>query len=541
MKNILHSIVLLSIIACNNNNKIKVDCIYVNGKFIAMDSTTASFQAMVIEDGKILAMTTDADATLRYAADSVIDLKGATAYPAWHDAHAHFWGYGMSLQQVDLSGCKSWEEVVTRCSLYYYQHKPDVLLGRGWDQNLWRTKDFPDNTSINSLFPDIPVLLKRIDGHAAIANAYLLKLAGVHSALQLQGGKILVKNNSPTGVLIDNAVDYVSKKLPPPSVQTQIKALLAAQDSCFAYGITTITDAGLPTHTILLIDSLQQAGQLHIRMNCMVSIDSASVSYWLKRGVYNTPNLRVGSFKMYADGALGSRGACLIDKYHDANHHGLIITDQNVMKHYIERVAKSEFQLNTHCIGDSANRMLLRMYAQALGKQKNRRWRIEHAQVMHPDDYSFYAAHAIIPSVQPTHATSDMYWAKDRLGESRIKHAYAYQQLLAQNGWLPLGTDFPVEKVNPLLTYLAATQRKDVNGYPEKGFQSENSLTHWQTLYGMTTWAARAAFMENTIGDFRPGMSADFVLYSSGLEHLTPAQLSAKRPQATVMNGKRVY
>ncbi|MFN4973548.1 MAG: amidohydrolase [Bacteroidota bacterium] len=539
-KGIVHLLVLTVLISCSKSRKIQADKIVYNAVVHIMDSTQKPHECIVIKDGLIQMTGSYTDAKAQYITDTLIDMQGSHIYPGWHDAHAHFWGYGISLQQVDLSSCNTWQEVIERCKAFYEKYKPEVLLGRGWDQNRWGNV-FPDNQLLNEHFSHIPVLLKRIDGHAAVANAYLLNLAGINSQTKIQGGDVLLKSNRPTGVLIDNAVDLAAAKLPKYSNATHVKALLAAQDTCFSYGITALTDAGLPTELLLLIDSLHACGLLKLRINGMVSIDSTAVSYWLKRGVYTTDKLRIGSFKMYADGALGSRGACLLNKYHDANHHGMIITEANTMKGFVERIASSSFQLNTHCIGDSANRLLLKLYSENLTKANDRRWRIEHAQVMNPDDYVFYKTHAIIPSVQPTHATSDMYWAANRLGKERIVHAYAYQVLLQQNGWLPLGTDFPVEHVNPMLTYIAATQRKDAKGYPEGGFQPENKLTHWQALYGMTTWAAKAAFMEHNTGNLKQNYFADFVVYKKDISRLSLSQLFQLKPEATYVNGIKVY
>jgi predicted amidohydrolase YtcJ len=529
---------ILLIVACGKSRQNKIDTILYNAEVHVMDSLVSPQEAIAIHEGKVVFVGSDQDVKNQYTATEVIDMQGKHIYPGWHDAHAHFWGYGMTLQQVDLSKSKSWEEVLLRCSLFYQTNKPELLTGRGWDQNVWPNKSFPTNDQLNTMFPDIPVLLKRIDGHAAIANDYLLRKAGITLQTKISGGEIVRNGNKLSGVLIDNAIDLATAALPPVSHETHVRALLAAQDTCLSYGLTTITDAGLPTSTILIIDSLSKAGLLKIRLNCMVSIDDEAINYWLKRGVYETDHLRIGSFKMYADGALGSRGACLIEKYHDANHKGMIITDPVVMQQYIGRLAKSAFQLNTHCIGDSANRTLLKYQSAALGKNNNRRWRIEHAQVLHPSDYSYFKDFGIIPSVQPTHATSDMYWADKRLGNERIKHAYAYQTLLHQNGWMPLGTDFPVEQVNPMLTLYAATQRKDASGFPKNGFEFANRLTYWQTFYGMTIWAAKGAFWENKLGNIEPGKWADLVVYESDLQSISANSLIHIRPTQTYLSGK---
>ncbi len=533
----LSALITIAFFSCSP--KQEVDTIFHHGVFHIMDSLQSPAEAMAVKDGKIVALGSFDSLNKLYQAANAIDLNGNHVYPGWHDAHCHFWGYGMTLQQVDLTGTASWEEVMTRCKAFYEKYHPSVLIGRGWDQNDWASKDFPSNEQLNAAFPNLPVILKRVDGHAAIANDYLLQLAKISTTTKINGGEFILKNGKLTGVLIDNAVDIATQALPETDRQTHVNALLAAQDTCFKYGLTAVTDAGLPTSTLLLIDSLQKVGLLTIRINAMVSISQSEIDYWLKKGIYETAYLRIGGFKMYADGALGSRGACLIKPYHDANHHGMIITDVEEMESYAMQLAQTPFQLNTHCIGDSANRTLLKIYAQALGNN-NKRWRIEHAQVMHSEDFDFYKKHNIIPSVQPTHATSDMYWAAERLGVDRIKYAYAYQTLLSQNNVLPLGTDFPVEQVNPMLTLYAAITRKSPSGFPNNGFNPSEALSFWQALYGMTIWPAYSAFWENKLGNLAEGMDADFVVYKTDLQKLPPQAYVNLLPEAVFISGKPV-
>ena len=274
----------------------------------------------------------------------------------------------------------------------------------------------------------------------------------------------------------------------------------------------------MDTDVILLIDSLQKAGALNIRINAMVSLTKENLAYWLKRGPLKTDRLQVNSFKMYGDGALGSRGACLRNTYSDQpNHSAFLLTPAEEKENYIEQIARSPFQLNTHAIGDSTNRLLLKLYGRYVGNLTDRRWRIEHAQVLDQADFDLFGMYKIVPSVQPTHATSDMVWAAQRLGSDRIKGAYAYQTLLNQLGWLPLGTDFPVESVSPFFTFYAAVARKDKNGNPTEGFQLNNGLTRKQALLGITTWAAKGAFLENEMGSLLPGTFADFTVLNTDL------------------------
>lgn len=499
------------------------------------------FSCMAIHEGKIVALGGN-ELEEKYTSDSVIDAGGAFIYPGFIDAHAHFYGLGLTTQRVDLTGTQSWEEVLERCKTFVAAHHPQTLTGRGWDQNDWAVKTYPDNAALNRLFPDIPVLLKRVDGHAAIANEQALKLSGLTPESRIEGGAILTVKDKLTGVLIDNAVDEVQSKLPQPSVSERTAALLQAQALCFAVGLTGLCDAGLETDIIEHLDSLQQAGLLRMRIDAMVSISDAELDYWLARKPIQTDNLRVASFKMYADGALGSRGACMLEPYLDQpGYRGFLLTPPVKIEEYIKRVAASNYQLNTHCIGDSANHYVLHAYGKALGLKSNRRWRIEHAQVIHPNDFNLFESYGIIPSVQPTHATSDMYWAGDRIGKERLEGAYAYKLLMDQHGWIPLGTDFPVEDINPLYTFYAAVARKDAKGFPAGGFQTEQALSRAQALRGITIWAAKASFDEHRKGSLEPGKLADFVMLKENLLSDTLETIRNAQVKQVYVGGKRVH
>jgi predicted amidohydrolase YtcJ len=515
-KTIFVAIIVILFSACSS--KQEVDFIFFNGKINTVDSNMAVNEAFAIKDGKFIGVGSNEYITSNFESLQKINLKQQYVYPGLIDAHSHFYGLGNFMQMVDLTGAKSWDECVKRCQKFYALHKPSVLLGRGWDQNIWADKKFPTNEKLNELFGSIPVMLKRVDGHAALVNDYVLKLANINFNTKLNGGLIITANNKPTGVLIDNVVDLAEAVIPEISLTDKVKALKLAQQHCYDFGLTSVTDAGLDLPIIHLIDSLQQSGTLNMRVYAMVSLNNHNLQEALKIGVYKTEKLNVSSFKMYADGALGSRGACLNKPYSDDVHnHGFLLTDVNKMRAYVLQIANSKFQLNTHCIGDSGNRFVLNLYSKVLPKNNDRRWRIEHAQVIDSSDFELFAKHNIIPSVQPTHATSDMVWAKDRLGNQRLKFAYAYQMLLKQNNWLPLGTDFPVEHVSPLYTFYAAVARKDANGIPTSGFNMENALTKEQALKGITIWAAKAAFEENEKGSIETGKFADFIITDTDL------------------------
>lgn len=513
----------------------------VLGNITSVADSLKPHEAFVVQDGRVAALGSAKDLLNQFEVDSTLDFTGKYIYPGLIDAHCHFYGLGMFSQRVDLSGSKSFEEVVERCKTFAGSEQRSYLLGRGWDQTKWENKEFPSNELLNAAFPDYPVLLKRVDGHAAIANDVALRLAKVNEQSKVAGGAFLKVNGKLSGVLVDNAVDLVEAIIPKPSNEEISKALLHAQDLCLDYGLTAVTDAGLDTEIIWLIDSLQQAGLLKIKINAMVSLTDENLAYWLNRGVYVSDRLQVNSFKMYGDGALGSRGACLLHPYHDKpNEQGFLLTQLPAMERYIRKIAASDFQLNTHAIGDSTNRILLKLYASALAGKPDRRWRIEHAQVVNEQDFPLFKAGQVVPSVQPTHATSDMYWAEERLGVERMKGAYAYQTLLQQNNWLPLGTDFPVEHVSPFFTFFAAVARTDAANFPAGGFRKEEALTREQALKGMSTWAARAAFQENKMGSLTIGSAADFVVLEHSFLEADLAKIRNQKALFTFINGEKV-
>lgn len=501
-------------------------------------------EAIVIKDGKVLAVGTKEELLAHFEADSSLDFKESFIYPGFIDAHCHFYGLGMFMQMVDLSGTKSIEEIVERCKQFNTLKQTATILGRGWDQNVFETKNFPNNALLNQAFPDIPVLLKRVDGHAALVNDFLLQRAGITLDSKIEGGEFLKENGKLTGVLIDNAVEVVEKYLEKPSRDLQVKALLEAQDSCLAYGLTSLTDAGLNWPLVALVDSLQSVGLLKLRLNMMLSLTQENYDWIEKKGgPIKKERLRVAGFKMYADGALGSRGACLTHPYSDRiGHHGFLLTDLPQMEAWVKRLASGDkYQLNTHAIGDSSNRILLNLYGKYLGENNSRRWRIEHAQVLQPSDFYLFKKYAVVPSVQPTHATSDMYWAKARLGSARITSAYAYKTLLNQLGWLPLGTDFPVEHISPFYTFFAAVARTDANGYPKGGFEPSNALSIEEALKGITYWAAKGAFEEKLKGTLAIGTAADFVVLPINLLQADLQQVRKLRATQTWIAGQRVH
>ena len=415
------------------------------------------------------------------------------------------------------------------------------VRGRGWNQNEWDIKEFPTKDLLDKVFPNKPVYIVRIDGHAAIANSVALKMAKLDEKTKIVGGELIISNGKLTGVLVDNAIELVRKIIPEISESTKAKALQKAQENCFSVGLTSVSDAGLELKDVLLIDSLQKQSVLKMRIYAMLSPTQENFDYFLSKGIYSTDYLTVRSIKLYADGALGSRGALLKKPYTDApNTKGLQVESDQKLNEYCDIAYKAGYQVNTHCIGDEAVRLILDLYSKHLKTKNDLRWRIEHSQVVDPSDISKYGSFSIIPSIQTTHATSDMTWADERLGD-RIKYAYAYQDLLKQNDWLPNGSDFPIESINPIYGFYAGVTRKDLNGEPKEGFQMENALTREQALRAMTIWAAKSNFEEDFKGSLELGKWADFVILDTDLMNANESDLPKSKVISTFVSGEIVY
>ncbi len=541
MKKISLSIVVIFLLfSCSS--KTKVDLFVYNATIYTVDSSFSVAEAMAIKDGKIVEVGKTADLQNKYDAAKKLDARGKFIYPGFIDAHAHFVGYGNSLQRANLVGTNSWDEVIEKTKQFAAENPNGWLLGRGWDQNDWTTKEFPTNDKLNELFPDRPVMLTRVDGHAAIANQKALEVAGVKAGDQLTGGDIEVKNGKLTGILVDNATGLVSSKIPAQTTAELKEAMLDAQQNCFAVGLTTVDDCGLDFQTILFIDSIQKTGVLKMRIYAMLSDAKRNFDFAFSNGKIKTDQLNVRAFKVYADGALGSRGACLLEPYSDKpGWYGFLLSSQQHFDSVANIISQKGWQMCTHAIGDSGNRTMLNIYAKYLKGKNDLRWRIEHAQVINQNDFKLFGDYNIVPSVQPTHATSDMYWAADRLGAVRVKGAYADKQLLQQNGWIPLGTDFPVEDISPFKTFYAAVVRKDAKGWPENGYQMENALTREEALRGMTIWAAKANFEENEKGSLEKGKFADFVILDADLMKEAPEKSLQVKILKTFLGGEKVY
>jgi hypothetical protein len=537
MKKLLPILALILVCSCQKEKEV-ADLIVTNANIYNVDDTFSKSQAFAIKEGKFIAVGTSEDILKSYQSDNTIDAAGQTITPGLIDAHCHFLNLGIGLQQVDLIGTKSFDEMVQRVVDFQREKNADFIMGRGWDQNDWDKKTFPNKTKLDELFPNTPIALTRIDGHAILVNQAALDLGKVTNESKVEGGEVVVENGQLTGVLIDNAESLVMNYWPVSTKKEAITALMEAQKVCFSYGLTTVNDAGLSIEAITLIDSLQKTGDLKMRVYAMASATPKNLDYYIAKGIIKTERLNVRSFKFYADGALGSRGAIMRDPYSDKpGHFGLLVNDIKTLKETAKRIANSDYQMNTHAIGDSANHTVLNTYKDVLEGKPNRRWKIEHAQIISKEDFPLFKD--VIPSVQPTHATSDMYWAEDRVGAERMKGAYAFNDLLKQYGKIALGTDFPVEQVNPFLTYYAAVARQDLEQYPEGGFQMENALSREDALRGMTIWAAYSNFSDHEKGSIEVGKFADFVILDTDIVLVEAKEIPNTKVIGTYVGGEK--
>ena len=518
----------------------KADLIVHNANVYNLNSSLDKSSSFAVKDGKFIYVGND-EILSKYSSANIINAQGLPIYPGFIDSHAHFFDLGYYINQVDLKNTNSLEEVIERVISFDSENNTEFLIGRGWDQNDWSNKDFPDNLLLNQEFPDKAVVLRRIDGHAYLVNDFALELAGIDNLSNVEGGEFIKKNGKLTGVLIDNAMRLIDDIIPEPTKEQTVKALISAQNLAFENGLTTISDAGLTKSQIDLIDELQNDGILKIRIYAMVENEPKTLEYYLNSGPYKTDLLNVRSVKVYADGALGSRGALMINDYSDRKgFKGIIRTPIDSIQNLAFKLAGTGFQMNTHAIGDDANRIVIKAYRNALFDYRDPRWRIEHAQVVSEDDFELFNS-KIIPSVQPTHATSDMYWLNDRIGPKRAKNAYAYKKLLEKSGIIAFGTDFPVEDISPIMTFYSAVVRKDISGYPEDGFQIENALGRLDAILAMTISGAYANFEEDEKGSIEIGKFADFIILDNDLIESEESKIPFTNIVATFINGELVF
>ena len=515
--------------------------IVANARIYTVDPGFTVAGAMAVQGGRIAAVGDPEELRRRFPGARELDAGGHCVYPGFFDPHCHFLLYGQIQRMADLSGARSWEETVERVRRHHREHPAPWVIGRGWDHIPWQRPELPTRALLDQAFPGVPALLVRIDGQVAVVNGAALERAGVGPGARVEGGELGRDGETLTGLLFGKAIELVRRAVPPPDRAGQEQALLLAQERCFAAGLTSVGNAGTECGEVLLMDELQRQGRLKMRIYAMLRPTEENLRTFLARGVLAADRLTVRSVKLLADGALGSRQALLLEPYaDDPGHRGAQVTGTDLLAEWCGRAADAGYQVNTHCIGDGAVRLVLDVYARFLAPGNDCRWRIEHAQVIDPEDLPRFGRYGVIPSVQARHATSDFRWAAQRLG-GRIRLAYRYRDLLGQNGWLANGSDFPVEPVNPVLGFHAAVARRDLQGRPAEGFQVENALTREQALRAMTVWSARAQFDEGTRGSLEPGKWADFVIMDRDLMQVPEQDLPAARVLATHVAGEQVY
>lgn len=508
---------LFTLTACFKGES--VDLIIHNAQIHSGNRFDHVYEAMAIKDGIIVELGPEREILNKFRGES-IDVGGKHIYPSFFDAHGHLFWLAEKKLTCDLTGARSMNEVLNRLEKYKAQYNPNVILGRGWDQSLWSNKDLPNNEALNKIFTDVPVILYRVDEHAVLANSLALEKAGISSDLIIEGGQILKNSDGIlTGIVLDNAIDLLQKIIPKTNKTELKKAIVALQEELLEFGISDVHEAGITFEQLELLQEMEKEGLLKISIYAMLFPGKKEREFAIKEGVYQSAHLLVRSFKVIGDGAMGSRGACLLHPYHDAPHtHGFMLIQMDSIRNIAQLALETGFQLNVHCIGDSTNREVLKMMIDLTKDKPDHRWRIEHAQIVSPNDLKYFDGTGIIPSVQPTHAVTDMRFAADRLGIEREKHAYIYKTLLDVAKILAIGTDFPVEHFDPFLTFQAAVKRKNAEHQPKDGYQMQEAISNNACLKGMTIWAALASFQERYKGSLEAQKFANFIVLNQPLE-----------------------
>ncbi len=527
------------------------DILVVGGTIYTADVNRPRVAALVVRGDRIVFAGSEMEArAVSRAGARTIDLAGRTVIPGMVDAHAHLFGLGDFLSSVDLTGAETYAEVVRRVAERSRTAKRgEWIVGRGWDQNLWADKQFPDHTELSRAVPDHPVALERVDGHATLANAAAMRLAGISSrTTDPSGGKVIRDaSGNPSGVFVDNASGLIERSIPSRSRATVRSRILAGASEANKWGLVGVHDAGASRVNVEVYEELARAGLLTLRTYVMLSSDSATLGHYLPRGprsaLYNG-RLWVRAVKLYGDGALGSRGAAMLAPYSDdpANT-GLLVTSPANLSRIAEAGFRTGFQINIHAIGDRGNRIALDAIEAAFAKypRPDHRSRIEHAQVVSPPDIPRFAQLGVIPSMQASHQTSDMRWAETRVGPERIKGAYAWRSFLDAGLVIPNGSDFPVEAVNPLLSFHASVTRQDPSNRPAGGWYPSQRMTREEALLSMTMWPAFAAYQEDVMGSLTRGKYADFVILDQDIMTVAPEKILSARVMATYLGGRAVF
>lgn len=527
------------------------DLVLTNGRIYTVDGSRPVVDAIAVRGGRVVFIGDRAGAAaLAGPATRLVDLEGRTVIPGMTDAHAHVAGLGLALRNVDLVGTTSYDEVIARVvERARTTPKGEWIVGRGWDQNDWGDTRWPTLDALSRAVPDHPVFLERVDGHAGFVNALALQKAGVTKATRDPSGGEIIRDaqGNPSGVLVDNAKGLVARVIPAPTRAQMKEAISAAIAEMHRWGLTGVHDAGASAETLELYEELGREGALGIRLYAMISDHAPTLTTWFRRGPQSglyDGTLWVRAVKLYQDGALGSRGAALLEPYSDnAATSGLLVSAPAHIREVAAQALAAGFQVNTHAIGDRGNRLVLDAYQAVLTAHPtaDHRFRVEHAQILNADDIPRFATLGVIPSMQASHQTSDMYWAGTRLGETRLRGAYAWRSLLDAGVVIPNGSDAPVEHINPLISFKAAVSRQDAQGWPAGGWYPEQRMTREEALRSMTLWPAYAAFQEQDLGSLTPGKRADFVVLDQDILRVPDALLPRTQVLSTWVGGVRVY
>ncbi|HET7585716.1 MAG TPA: amidohydrolase [Gemmatimonadaceae bacterium] len=529
----------------------RADLIVTGARIYTVDPVRPIASALAVRDGRVLYVgSTRGALALRGPSTRMLDASGRTIIPGIIDAHGHIAGLGEYLQEVDLVGTRSYDEVVSRVAARVKERPAGSwITGRGWDQNDWGDTHFPTHERLSRAVPDHPVVLTRIDGHALLANAKAMQLAGVTARTpDPAGGRILrLPDGSPSGVFVDRAQALIERVVPAPTRDERRQELLAAVAEANRWGLTGVDDPGATRQTIDLYEELGRAGKLNLRIYVMIADDSAAIAHYFDigpRSALYDGHLWVRAIKLYADGALGSRGAALLDPYSDdPGNSGLLVSTPEHLRQVAVEALRHGFQVNTHAIGDRGNRVVLDAYEAAFKEVPvaDPRFRVEHAQVLAHEDIPRFAQLGVIPSMQTSHQTSDMYWAVSRIGPTRARGAYAWRSLLETGVIIPNGTDFPVEAVNPMITFHSAVTRQDADDWPVGGWYPEQRMTRQEALQSITLWPAYAAFQEDVMGSLTPGKYADFVILDRDIMTVPAEEILGTQVVATYVGGAPVY
>jgi hypothetical protein len=539
MKYLALLILMLIVTSCYKGKS--VDLIIHNAKINVMNDKMEIAEAIAIKDGEILEVGPERQILNKYNADIIINAQSKDVFPGFHDAHGHIMSLAKQKLNVDLRGTRSYYEVISELEKHQDKVKQEILIGRGWDQSMWNEKELPNNEMLNEAFPDIPVALTRIDGHAMLVNEAMLKHIGITDTTKIEGGIIKKENGRLTGILLDHALDLVNFNLPEPSKEELKNAILEIQDDLLAAGITHVHEAGLYKKDLDLFIELADENALKIYVYAMLFTTKENIEFVKKNGYYKNNHLSVRSFKVIADGALGSHGACMIDPYSDDSlNTGILLKSPEEIKEIFRTAKELNYQVNTHCIGDSANRLVLNIIDTLMNDVQDHRWRIEHAQIIKPSDYKLFRSSGVLPSVQPTHATSDQRWAEHHIGKERLNNgAYAYNSLHKQSGMILFGTDFPIEHYDPFATIHAAVQRKNTNNEPIQGFLKEEAVSLTTTLKAMTLWAAYGCFAESEVGTLEKGKIANISIFDQKV--ISTSTFLPNYSWVTIVDGEIVF